>query len=49
VRLIAADVYRPAAIDQLETLGKDLQVPVFADTTITPDLSRASHRLRMKS
>lgn len=30
-RLIAADVYRPAAIDQLETLGRDLQVPVYAD------------------
>jgi signal recognition particle subunit SRP54 len=32
-RLIAADVYRPAAIDQLETLGKQLNVPVFADRT----------------
>jgi signal recognition particle subunit SRP54 len=31
VRLVAADVYRPAAIDQLETLGKDLGVPVYAD------------------
>ena len=30
-RLIAADVYRPAAIDQLETLGKQLDVPVYAD------------------
>ncbi|MHB1313617.1 MAG: signal recognition particle receptor subunit alpha, partial [Gemmatimonadaceae bacterium] len=35
VRLIAADVYRPAAIDQLETLGKDLDIPVFADRTTT--------------
>ncbi len=34
-RLVAADVYRPAAIDQLETLGRDLQVPVFADRTTT--------------
>ena len=32
-RLIAADVYRPAAIDQLETLGKSLNVPVYADRT----------------
>jgi signal recognition particle subunit SRP54 len=32
-RLVAADVYRPAAIDQLETLGRDLQVPVYADRT----------------
>ncbi|MBX7119286.1 MAG: signal recognition particle protein [Gemmatimonadaceae bacterium] len=34
-RLVAADVYRPAAIDQLETLGRDLQVPVFADRSTT--------------
>ena len=28
--LVAADVYRPAAIDQLKTLGKTLGVPVFS-------------------
>ncbi|HFI0038269.1 TPA: signal recognition particle protein [Streptococcus suis] len=27
--LIAADIYRPAAIDQLKTLGKQIDVPVF--------------------
>src|SRR4051794_12781347 len=27
--LVAADVYRPAAMDQLDTLGKQLEVPVF--------------------
>lgn len=27
--LVATDVYRPAAIDQLVTLGKQIQVPVF--------------------
>src|SRR4051812_46999024 len=27
--LVAADVYRPAAMDQLETLGKQLEVPTF--------------------
>jgi len=32
-RLIAADVYRPAAIDQLETLGQQLNVPVYSDRT----------------
>jgi signal recognition particle subunit SRP54 len=32
-RLIAADVYRPAAIDQLETLGQQLEIPVYADRT----------------
>ncbi|MDQ2931213.1 MAG: signal recognition particle protein [Gemmatimonadota bacterium] len=30
-RLVAADVYRPAAIDQLETLAKQIDVPVFLD------------------
>ncbi|HEY7566832.1 MAG TPA: signal recognition particle protein [Gemmatimonadaceae bacterium] len=30
-RLVAADVYRPAAIDQLETLGRQLDIPVYAD------------------
>ncbi len=29
--LVAADVQRPAAIDQLETLGKALGIPVYAD------------------
>jgi signal recognition particle subunit SRP54 len=32
-RIIAADVYRPAAIDQLETLGAQLEIPVYADRT----------------
>ncbi|MEJ7760706.1 MAG: signal recognition particle protein [Gemmatimonadaceae bacterium] len=38
-RLVAADVYRPAAIDQLETLGAQLGVPVYADRT-TQDVVR---------
>jgi signal recognition particle subunit SRP54 len=29
--LVAADIHRPAAIDQLEMLGKQLEIPVFAD------------------
>jgi signal recognition particle subunit SRP54 len=29
--LVAADVYRPAAIDQLETLGRQLDIPVFSE------------------
>jgi signal recognition particle subunit SRP54 len=29
--LVAADLQRPAAIDQLETLGNRIEVPVFAD------------------
>ncbi len=32
-RLVALDVYRPAAIDQLETLGRELEIPVYADRT----------------
>jgi signal recognition particle subunit SRP54 len=38
-RLVAADVYRPAAIDQLETLGQQLDVPVYADRS-TQDVVR---------
>jgi len=34
--LVAADVYRPAAIQQLQTLGKSLQVPVFERGTADP-------------
>src|SRR6266536_2856051 len=30
-RLVACDVYRPAAIDQLETLGQQLDIPVYAE------------------
>jgi len=29
--LVAADVYRPAAVDQLITLGKQLDVPVYSE------------------
>lgn len=31
--LVPADVYRPAAIDQLKTLGQQLDVPVFSSST----------------
>ena len=31
--MVACDVYRPAAIQQLEVLGKQLDVPVISDTT----------------
>ena len=39
VRLVALDVYRPAAIDQLETLGAELGIPVYTDRT-TNDVER---------
>ncbi len=29
--LVAADVYRPAAIDQLQTLGRQLDIPVYEE------------------
>src|SRR5918912_3343981 len=34
--LIAADLQRPAAIDQLEQLGKQIQVPVYREDTSDP-------------
>jgi len=35
--LVATDVYRPAAIDQLQTLGRQIDVPVFAlGTDVNP-------------
>ena len=36
VLLIAADPYRPAAVDQLKSLGDQLSIPVFSDTTLKP-------------
>ncbi len=39
VRLVAGDVYRPAAIDQLETVGAQVGVPVYSDRT-TNDVVR---------
>jgi signal recognition particle subunit SRP54 len=51
--LVAADVYRPAAMDQLETLGKQIEVPVFAlhgETDVLKiarqalDFARLNHR-----
>ena len=34
-RLVAGDVYRPAAIDQLETVGGQVGVPVYTDRSTT--------------
>src|SRR5947207_9265056 len=51
--LVAADVYRPAAMDQLETLARQLAIPVFVKRGETDVLqigrealeySRANHR-----
>ncbi|MGH7721021.1 MAG: signal recognition particle receptor subunit alpha, partial [Gemmatimonadaceae bacterium] len=42
-RLIAADVYRPAAIDQLETLGTQIDVPVYLERDSTDVVRIARH------
>src|SRR5256885_1573206 len=34
--LVAADVYRPAAIDQLKILGEQLDIPVYAEPGGSP-------------
>src|SRR5205807_762078 len=34
--LVAADLQRPAAIDQLEQLGRQIQVPVYREDTTDP-------------
>ena len=34
--LVACDVYRPAAIDQLKTLGKELNIPVYDEGLNNP-------------
>jgi signal recognition particle subunit SRP54 len=34
--LVAADVYRPAAVQQLQKLGSDLGIPVFSDGGANP-------------
>jgi signal recognition particle subunit SRP54 len=49
--LVAADVYRPAAIAQLESLGKQLNIPVHAEGTQAspPDIARnAVQRARLE-
>src|SRR3954467_5142350 len=43
--LVAADVYRPAAMDQLETLGKQLEIPVFVKRGETDVLKIAREAL----
>ena len=34
--LVAADIYRPAAVDQLKVLGAKLDIPVFSVTNLSP-------------
>ena len=44
VLLVAADPYRPAAVKQLETLGKQLTIPVFFEADVKPPVL-AQHAL----
>lgn len=45
--LVAADIYRPAAIKQLEVLGKQIDVPVHAEGTSTPASTIAKNALKL--
>ncbi|HPO56335.1 MAG: signal recognition particle protein [Ignavibacteriales bacterium] len=41
--LVAADIYRPAAIEQLKTLGESIGVPVYSQGIIDPrDIAKSS-------
>jgi signal recognition particle subunit SRP54 len=48
ILLVAADIYRPAAVDQLKVLGAQLEVPVFFEPGLTPPelAKRAYERAR---
>ncbi len=41
--LVAADVYRPAAVKQLQTLGKQLDIPVYEEGTTSDPVDIAEH------
>src|SRR3712207_757828 len=43
--LVAADLQRPAAIDQLEQLGRQIQIPVYADRSTRDAVAVARHGL----
>ncbi len=45
--MIAADIYRPAAIDQLITLGKQLSIPVYHEKDVTNVLQIVQNGLKV--
>ena len=45
VMLVAGDVYRPAAISQLQTLGEQVQVPVYTEMCNQNPVEIAKHAL----
>jgi signal recognition particle subunit SRP54 len=44
--LVAADIYRPAAIQQLEILGKQIDVPVYSEGNQVPPPTVAKNAIR---
>jgi signal recognition particle subunit SRP54 len=44
--LVAADVYRPAAIKQLQTLGRQIDVPVYEEGTAANPVQIAQHAIQ---
>ncbi len=46
-RLVACDVYRPAAVDQLQTLGQQVGVPVYAEPGSTDVVGIAKRALEL--
>lgn len=44
--LVAADVYRPAAVNQLQTLGKQLDIPVYSEGTQAKPVDLAKNAVR---
>lgn len=44
---MAADIYRPAAIQQLEILGRQIEIPVHSEGTQTPASTIAKNALRI--
>ncbi|HET6765719.1 MAG TPA: signal recognition particle protein [Longimicrobiaceae bacterium] len=46
-RMVACDVYRPAAVDQLQTLGEQVGVPVYAEPGVTDVVAIAKRALEL--
>ncbi|MFN8493284.1 MAG: signal recognition particle protein [Caldilineaceae bacterium] len=44
--LVAADIYRPAAIQQLQVLGKQIDIPVYSEGAQTPASTIAKNAMR---
>ncbi len=45
--LVAADPRRPAAVTQLEVLGKQLDIPVYQESTTVPPPTVCAHAVRL--